>query len=87
MSVAVGTQPLVVLTAYDHTQDVGNGEVVVVKKDGTVLSIQPDGSQESRPAGTSGPYERAKVNGNLIVYQPIPGKVWAYAFEKDLPNA
>lgn len=46
------------------------GGVTVVNPDGTVLSVQPDGRFESRPAGTAGSYEVAIVDGSDLVYNP-----------------
>ena len=38
----------------------------------TVLSVQPNGEIQTRPAGTDGPWEQAQVlsNGNLL-YRPM----------------
>lgn len=36
--------------------------------DGLVLSVQPDGSYQTRPAGTAGPWEVAEVAGDKRVY-------------------
>lgn len=47
-----------------------DGGVVVSLPDGAVLSVQPDGSYEERPAGTAGPYEVAQVSGDKLVYNP-----------------
>jgi hypothetical protein len=43
--------------------------------DGSVLSVQPDGSIEKRPAGTSGEYETWEPEGNKAVFRP-QGKCW-----------
>ena len=45
---------------------------VVSNVDGTVLSIQPDGSQQSRPKGTAGPYEvcTPSTTINVLTYNP-----------------
>jgi len=44
------------------------GKVTASRGDGLVLSIQPNGSHEWRPAGTAGPFELATVKGSLLVY-------------------
>ena len=36
--------------------------------DGLVLSLQPDGRKEFRPAGTDAPFERCAPDGNTLVY-------------------
>ena len=69
--IAIGSTPLFTIIIADRLDDVGNGEVLAVKLDGTVLSVQPDGTIETRPAGAKGPYERATVIGNMVVYRPL----------------
>jgi autotransporter adhesin len=49
---------------------VDGGKVTLSTADGSVLSVQPDGSFETRPAGTAGPYETAVDGGNTLVYCP-----------------
>lgn len=46
------------------------GGVVVTNPDSTVLSVQPGGQYESRPAGTAGPYEVAQDAGAAVIYCP-----------------
>lgn len=38
---------------------------------GDVLSIQEDGTVQSRPAGNVGSFERCKLVGNLPIYRPF----------------
>ena len=45
--------------------------------DGTIVSVQPDGSIQSRPAGTDGPYEQAVVDAGIITYAGT-GKAWPF---------
>lgn len=48
----------------------GENWVTVSNPDGTVLSVQPDGSYQSRPAGTAGPYELAQFYApDRLVYE------------------
>lgn len=49
--------------------DVGNGEFTYPFQDG-VMSVQPDGRIETRPAGTAGAWEKFKLEDNLAVYSP-----------------
>jgi len=44
------------------------GRFTVAQPNGRVISIQPDGSEEDRPAGTDGPFEQAKVDGSRLLY-------------------
>jgi hypothetical protein len=49
-----------------------NGQVTVSYPAGasTVLSIQQDGSIQTRPQGTAGAFELASISGNSLVYAP-----------------
>lgn len=42
-------------------------QFVVTNLDGTVLSIQPDGSQQTRVAGTAGPWEVCTVDPSINI--------------------
>lgn len=44
------------------------GKSTLSNPDGTVLSMQPDGSWETRPAGADGLYERCSVDGQTATY-------------------
>jgi hypothetical protein len=57
----------------EGTMDVvdDDGRVVVTLPSGEVLSIQPDGSYGTRPAGTTGPYEVARQVGEKLVFHPV----------------
>lgn len=43
------------------------GDTVVQHDDGTILSVQPDGTLQTRPAGTHGPWEICTLDTNLNV--------------------
>ena len=59
---------------FDHLNDQGNGTFTASLADGTVVSIQPDGSRQTRSAGTAGPYEIFTLNGT-----PQTATVMAFA--------
>lgn len=65
-----------------------NGTVTLTINNTTmeVLSVQPDGSFETRPPGTTGAYEIAYVNGNTLVYCPDGQHVYVFPYFKDCPN-
>lgn len=44
------------------------GKFLLVNPDLTVVSVQPDGSISSRPAGTDGPYEVCNITGTVVVF-------------------
>ena len=55
---------------------------------GDVLSVQPDGSLQTRPAGTNGPYELAVVDGSAVVYNPrgVAGPAFKLPMAASVPN-
>jgi hypothetical protein len=54
----------------------------------TVLSVQPDGALETRPAGAQGPYELAVLKVDRLVYAPIgdAGPVYLLPYSDEIPN-
>jgi hypothetical protein len=54
----------------------------------TVLSVQPDGTLETRPAGSAGPYETALLKVDRLVYAPIgdAGPVYLLPYSDEIPN-
>jgi len=70
--------PLMVI-ARSSTFDIGGGKVGVHWPPGqpTVLSIQPDGSVQTRPA-VGGAYEEFWLIDDALYVQPIPGYVYAF---------
>lgn len=55
----------------------------------TVLSVQPDGSWETRMQGAQGPYELALKKVDRLVYAPqgAEGPVFLVPFADAIPNA
>jgi hypothetical protein len=78
--IAIGTQPLQMMLVANRLIDQGDGSVTVELIDGQIMSVNPDGGTERRPAGTSGPWERAVVLGNLLVFRPSSDRAFAFAF-------
>lgn len=50
---------------------------------GSVLSLQPDGTWQSRPAGANGDFESCLLSGGVAIYRPNPHQ----AYTKDHPDA
>jgi len=55
----------------------------------TVLSAQPDGTWRLMPAGTQGPYERARLLPDRLVYAPLgaAGTAYLLPYVDRIPNA
>src|SRR5262245_36328844 len=86
----------------DQLVDQGNGEVTAtvgahpdLRRDdgqpaqaGDVLSIQPDGTYQTRKKGTNGGFERAVVTPAGLVYRPngTAGRSWLVPLANDWPN-
>ena len=66
---AIANQPLLTYTVLARLDPVPGGRVIAVYQDQTVLSVQPDGSFQRRPAGTDGPWEQATQTPTGLVYQ------------------
>ncbi len=87
--IAVGTlgSPLTVRANLNPQPD---GTVTVSNTDGTVMSIQPDGQEQTRPAGTAGPFEKAVQNGNILTFFVGTGfggtHAYPFALVETLPN-
>jgi len=95
--------PYLVIRALDPEclNDVGNGDFTYTigacdltrddgtpSQDGDVLSMQPDGSAQTRPEGASGSFERCKKTAAGAVYRPW-GKgsiVVIIPLAQDVPN-
>lgn len=61
------------------------GCVNVINTDGTVMSVQPNGTVETRPAGADGSFEQGIVNGAFIVYSPFNQAVYAFPLFQQVP--
>lgn len=57
----------------------------IINQDGTVMSVQVNGSVESRPAGTDGDFEQGMINGSWIVYAPFGQAAYAFPLFLQVP--
>lgn len=85
--IAIGVVSVVEMRLAGRLIDQGDGTVTVANVDGTVVSVQPDGRIETRPAGTAGAYERATLVGQMLFFCPdaASGKVFAIPFAAKVP--
>jgi hypothetical protein len=72
------------IVIIDHLNALPDGTVTASLPNGEVLSVQPDGRLETRPPGTDGPWERAAVQGDKLVFNP--GVIYVFAFLTKVPN-
>ena len=86
----------------DQLIDVGSGEFTITPtaeqrkglhrdtgeqaQPSDVLSIQPGGVPQTRPAGTSGPFERCTVDGHVVVFRPQGIDAYYYPLALTSPN-
>ncbi len=57
----------------------GNGVFTLSKPNGKVISIQPDGSEQERPAGTSGPFEWCTISEKGYLYSSSGTTAYLFA--------
>ena len=73
----VGLANVDTLTAVTVT-DAGGGYLTLSYPDGTVLSVQADGSNQTRPAGTAGAFEVCrKIGEDLVLYDGRGDAIYA----------
>ncbi|HKE43894.1 MAG TPA: hypothetical protein VKB41_05085 [Steroidobacteraceae bacterium] len=99
----IAAVPKIEVLAPDQYNELGDGDYTVTaagyaqglwRDDGTasqptdVLSLQPDGTWQTRPAGTAGNFERCKKTAAGAVYRPIgsDGKTWLVGMATETPN-
>ncbi len=55
---------------FNHEEMIDDTHSAIVFDNGEVMSVQPNGTIETRPAGTFGAYEVARREGSLRFYTP-----------------
>lgn len=68
--IAISASPLVPMRLASQLLQQSDGVYTVSLPDGEVLSCQPDGTLQTRPAGTNGQYEICTVNGGYLTFKP-----------------
>lgn len=58
--------------------DIGSAGYLV-SKDNEVLSVQPDGSIQTRPQGSAGPWEVCRISSDKLVFEDSAYPTGAYA--------
>jgi hypothetical protein len=74
-----------------HQINILDGDLVTVTYPvgaDTVLSVQPDGTVETRAPGSEGPYERGLKRPDRIIFAPLgrAGNVYLVPFTETIPN-
>lgn len=64
----------------------GDGTYTISNLDETVMSVNPQGGVETRPAGTNGAWERCTRLGNVVYFNPIGEAVYPFAFAEGVPS-
>lgn len=82
---AVSRAPIVEMVEVTSLNEQPDGTVTVSFTGGSVMSVQPDGTVQVRPAFTHGPYEKAVRDGNLLIFHPVVGGAYAFAFVERIP--
>jgi hypothetical protein len=88
MHIGIGVEPFPAsaMRVAKSLNALGDGTYTVSNLDDTVMSVNPQGSVETRPAGTNGAWERCTRLGNVVYYNPIGEAVYAFAFAEGVPS-
>jgi len=65
-------------TNISHEEMIDATHSAIIYDTGEVMSVQPNGDVERRPAGTYGAYEVAERNGIMRIYTPM-ANIWIFA--------
>lgn len=60
--------------------DTRKGLSTLLRPDGRVHSVQPDGSVHDQPENFDGRYEACQVSGSFATFQPEDGKLYTFGF-------
>ena len=99
----MGGVPLAALLVFEKANPQPDGTVTLTVKlptklkrqdgspaqAGDVVSVQPGGALQTRPEGAAGAWERACVQGSLVVFKtegPGGPEAYAFAFAEKLPE-
>lgn len=87
--IAIGSASIVTMVLAEKLNPQPDGSVTVTFPRGasTVLSVQPDGRFETRPAGTSGPFERAILTPQGLVFSPTSAVAFLVPYVPKVPNS
>lgn len=84
--IAIGASPLVpLLSGTDCIASLVPqfaSQFTAVRADGQVMSVQPDGSVQWRPAGANGPYELLTVTTQGLLFWPLPDTPYLFAYPR-----
>lgn len=70
--IGISTTPILTLRLASQLLAQPDGKTFTVSlPNGEVLSCQPDGSLQTRPAGANGDYELCTVNGSYLTFYPV----------------
>ena len=58
----------------------GDGASIVVKPNGQILCVTPDGGVEERPPGAAGAWEKFRKGKNALIAEREGGKVYVLPF-------
>ena len=57
------------------------GKSLLVNGDGSIVSVQPDGSIQSRPPGTDGAWEQCVISGGIALFAGT-GQCWPFGIRQ-----
>ena len=84
--IAIGKAMLLAYDVADRLNDLGDGMYTASYENGEVLSVQPDGTFQRRPAGTSGAYERATLVPQGLIYCPDGQHAYLVPYAARVPH-
>jgi hypothetical protein len=84
--IAIGKALLLTYDVADRLNQEPDGTFTVSYANGEVLSVQPDGRFERRPAGANGIYERATLVSQGLIYCPDGQHAYLVPYANRVPE-